>query len=178
MDPQCGRIAARRERGEIGIFFECLFSQKFVVELGDRGIAPLRTIIISMPRPPYHLSPPPQPPLVPRPPPRDRSMAASSPTSPSRSPTTKRNDRFRPQFPVDPFGYSVPAPKPSTSTSISSSLSDLWLLKPDQMPFSIAYRRDVVLVLGGASETHCRILTFAHYPLPPQLHRRDPLQHC
>ena len=79
-------------------------------------------------------------------------MAATSSSSSSRSPRTKPTDIFRPQFPINPFGAHYLNPRP-TSSLISSSLNEPWLLRPDQTSLA-AYRRDVVLVLGGKSPTH------------------------
>ena len=92
-------------------------------------------------------------------------MAATSSPSSSRSPQNKRANTFRPQFPVDPFGSSTLAPRPGSS-SISSSLSEPWLLKPDQIPFSAGYRRDVILVLGSESGT-CSPAVLFHLSLSP-----------
>lgn len=103
-------------------------------------------------------------------------MASSSSPSSSRSPQNKRISSFRPQFPVDPFGASTLAPRPSSS--ISYSLSEPWLLKPDQIPSSTAYRRDVVLVLGSKSSAHSPTLISAHHSFPFQLPQRNPSQRC
>ncbi|KAF9652639.1 hypothetical protein BDM02DRAFT_3126119 [Thelephora ganbajun] len=85
-------------------------------------------------------------------------MAATPSSSSSRAPRNKHADSFRPQFPINPFDST---PRPTTS-STSSSLSEPWMLRPDRIPFSTAYRRDVVLVLGIPSESCVAALLASH----------------
>ena len=124
--------------------------------------------------------PSPTPPPIPRPSPCDRFMAAASSSSSSRSPPNKRTDKFRPQYPINPFGPST-STRTTSPSSTSSGFSEPWLLKSDQISFSAAHRRDVVLVLGSKSgaltpsdphfHTHCSPPSF-------QLPRGEALRHC
>ena len=75
------------------------------------------------------------------------ASASSSSSSSSRGPRAGHTNSFRPQFPINPFGYHSLAPQPSSL--ISSTIGEPWLLKPDQAPALTACRRDVILVLGG-----------------------------
>lgn len=89
-------------------------------------------------------------------------MAATSSSSSSRSPRNKHIDSFRPQFPINPFGSHSLNPRPISSSSFSSSLNEPWLLRTDHTPVLTAYRRDVVLVLGGKSGACSSTLPFTH----------------